>query len=95
MAILNPIFLQHGIYLNTSEPVKLQGILHVHTRYTGTVYELDAHWKSPFHDVSWFFKNYCLFAFVFGVGIVPCLSNLLHFIIWWPQRSATPRNYPF
>ena len=82
MAILNPIFLQHGIYLNTSEPVKLQGILHVHTRYTGTVYELDAHWKSPFHDVSWFFKNYCLFAFVFGVGIVPCLSNLLHFIIW-------------
>jgi len=48
MAILNPIFLQHGIHLNTSEPVKLQGILYVHSRYTGTVYELDALWKSPF-----------------------------------------------
>lgn len=48
MAILNPIFLQHGIHLNISEPVKLQGILHVLSRYTGTMYELDAHWKSPF-----------------------------------------------
>lgn len=49
MTILNPIFLQHVIHLNSSEPVKLQGILHVHNRYTaGTVYELDALWKSPF-----------------------------------------------
>ena len=35
MAIWNPIFLQHGIHLNASELVKLQGILHVHSRYTG------------------------------------------------------------
>ena len=29
-----------------------------------------------------------------GVGIVLCLFNLLHYVIWWLHRSVTPWNYP-
>ena len=66
MTILNPIFLQHGIHLNTSEPVKLQGILHVHSRYTGM--NLMLNWSLPFRKFLGFSRNNCLFAIAFCCG---------------------------
>ena len=66
MAILNPIFLQHGIHLNTSELVKLQGILHVHSRYTGM--NLTLTWGLPFRIFLGFSRTiiccgYCSVSF--------------------------------
>ena len=74
MAILNPIFLQHGIHLNTSELVKLQGILHVHSRYTGM--NLTLTWGLPFR----IFLSFSRTIICCGYCSV-CLFNLLHYII--------------
>ena len=79
MIILNPIFLQHGIHLNTSEPVKLQGILHVHSRYTGM--NLMLNWSLPFRIFLGFSRTIVCLLLFFVVGIAPCLFNLLHDII--------------
>ena len=90
MAILNPIFLQHVINLNTSEPVKLQGILQVHSGYTGTVYEFDAHRESPLQNVSRVFKNFCLFAIVFCCGYcsMSFQSFALHHLVTTTVRNT-------
>ena len=82
MTILNPIFLQHGIHLNTSEPVKLQGILHVLSRYTQVqCMNLMLTGSLPFRMFLGFSRTIVCLLWFFGVGIVPCLFNLLHFII--------------
>ena len=80
-AILNSIFLQHGIYLNTSEPVKLQGILHVHSRYTGMNLTLTG--SLPFRMFLGFSRAFVCLLLFSVVDIVPCLFNLLHYIINW------------
>ena len=77
MANLNPIFLQH---LNTSGPVKPQGILHIHSRYTGMNLMLSG--SLPFRMFLGFSRTILCLLLFFGVGIVPCLFNLLHYIIW-------------
>lgn len=83
MTILNPIFLQHGIHFNTSEPVKLQGILHVHSRYTGM--NLMLNWSLPFRIFLGFSRTIvCLLLFFLWV--------LLHVFSIFCMTSFANRN---